>query len=524
MFRRSCKIALTLVAVLFIVRSAGAAELVIGSLAEPSIDPHYLYVATNIAYSNHIFGRLVNYDENIRTYPGLAVSWKTLDDTTWEFKLRKNVKFHDGSDFTAKDVVFSFNRIPNVPDNPGSYISTISGIASTKIVDPHILIIKTHKPVPTLPIELRAVAIVSEKVCKGAATADFTSGRAAIGTGPYKFVEYVPGKRLVLKRNEDYWDKKPAYERVTFRIFSNNEARMAALMGGVVDMIDFVPPGDVERLKSRNFNIFKRPSDRIIFLVCDNTRDKSPYVTDKNGKPLDKNPLRDIRVREAISKAIFRKAVTQQVMGGLAFPASQLIPESWFSFNPDISVEKFDPAGARKLLAEAGYAEGFGLTIHGPNDRYVNDAKICEAVAQMLTRIGLKMKVETMPKSEYFGRMISPENEFSLYLMGWGNSASGDSSACLLTTVHTYDKAREMGSYNGGYSNPELDRIIEEAALIVDEAAREKMLQKAMAVAINDYGTIPLHAQSVIVATKEGIRYVPRADEDTLAMNARPGK
>jgi peptide/nickel transport system substrate-binding protein len=259
-----------------------------------------------------------------------------------------------------------------------------------------------------------------------------------------------------------------------------------------------------------------------MYLLPDIARAKSPYVTDNEGKVLEKNPLLDLRVRKAISMAINRKAICDRVMDGLAIPASQLVPSKWYSHSPNLAVEKFDPEKAKKLLAEAGYPNGFGLTIHGPSDRYVNDAKICQAVAQMLARIGLKMKVDTMPKAVYFPKCKAPNSEFSLQLVGWG-TGTGESSSALLGVLHTYDKAKGMGQFNkGGYSNAEFDRISEEAVMTVDPVKREKLLIEAMDIAISEVGAIPLHEGFTILASRKGIKYVPRSDEKTFAMNATP--
>lgn len=202
---RSISVSLILVVCL---GTADAAQLTFGTMYEPSIDPHFLYLSHNAAYARHVFGGLTDRDENARIIPAIATSWKNLDTTNWEFKLRKGVKFHDGSNVTAEDFVFSVNRIPKVPNNPASYVMNVEMIDDMIIKDPYTIIIRTKEPYPLLPNRLSDVAIVSKRLVQDATTADFTSGKVAIGTGPYKFVEYIPGDRYVLKRNEDYWGEK----------------------------------------------------------------------------------------------------------------------------------------------------------------------------------------------------------------------------------------------------------------------------------------------------------------------------
>ena len=524
MFKRILRASAALVAGICMAGGASAAELTIGARATPTIDPHFLFLTSNIAYNSHLYGLLVARDENARRVPDLATSWQAIDDTTWEFKLRKGVKFHDGSEFTAEDVVFSIERIPNVPNNPNPYTGTIRTIAGMEIVDPHTIRIETDGVNPYLPDDLTEVIIVSKKAAEGATTEDFNSGRAAIGTGPYKFAEHVHGERLVLERHDDYWGGKPTWDRVTFRIISDDAARVAALLGGDVDMIDFVPPTEIGHLEENpDINVFKRPSDRIIYFFPNVRQDTSPYLTDREGNPLDENPLRDRRVRKAISMAINRDAIASKVMEGLAAPAGQTVPEGWFGYNPELAVETHDPEGAKQLLADAGYPDGFGLTIHGPNDRYVNDSKICQAVGQMLARIGLDVQVDTMPKSVYFSKVRVPKVEFSFGLLGWGNSpypASGH-----IGLLHSYDADKGSGAYNrAGYANPAYDAAIEEAVSTVDDAAREKLEQAALRIAMDDVALIPMHVQFTIAAARKGIDFTPRADEATFAMNARPAQ
>lgn len=500
--------------------SANAAELTIGTQFEPSIDPHFLYVNPNMAYSDHIYGWLAKDDENGMQIPDLAVSWTPLDDTTWEIKLRQGVKFHDGTSFTAEDVVFSFDRIPNVPNNPSPYTGTLKTIASVDIVDPYTIHIKTDVPNPLLITQFPGIAIVSKKATEGRSTADFNSGKAAIGTGPYKFVEYVPGDRLVLERNDEYWGGRPFWDKVTFRIIADDAARVAALLGGDVDLIDFVPPADVPRLRNDpEISVHEGPSNYVIYVRGVGWNDIPPYVTDKQGNPLDHNPFRDVRVLRAISKAIDRKAIISKVMDGMAVETTQMLPPGSPSYNPDIPFTKYDPDGARALLAEAGYPDGFGLTIHCTNDRYVNDTKLCQTIGQMLARVGLDMKVEALPKSVFFDNITPPEMGYSFFMAGWGDKLP----SALWDIMHSYNPEMKLGVYNeSNYSNPEFDRLVQEGRRTFDPEKRRELFQKAMALGIEEHAIIPIHGQIVIFASRKGLTYQTRIDEFTRAMDARP--
>ncbi len=499
---------------------AWAADLRVGMKLEPSsIDPHYHNLGPNNSAARHFFDRLVHTNEKQQLGPGLAVSWKPLDDTTWEFKLRQGVKFHDGSPFTADDVIFTFERAPNVEASPSSFALYTKGKTLTKI-DDFTLHITTVRPYPLMPNDVSTINIISRKNGEGAKTADYNSGKAAIGTGPYKFVEWVPGDRLVMEKNPDYWGEKATFDRVVIKPIGSGPARVAALLAGDVEMIDLVPTADIARLKTDPKVVLSQGvSNRVIYLHLDHDRDDSPFVTGTGGK----NPLKDVRVRRAISKAINRPAIVEKVMEGIAIPAGQLLPEGFFGVSPNLKPEAYDPEGAKKLLAEAGWGGGFGLTIHGPNDRYINDAKIAQAIGQMLARIDIDTKVETMPKSVYFSRASrggpNKTPEFSFILVGWG-AGTGEASSPLKSLLHTYDKARGFGASNRGrYSNTEVDKIVEDALATVDDAKREALLQKATEIAIDDLGIIPLHYQVNTWATRRGLAYTPRTDEATLIMN-----
>ena len=504
-----------------LVASASAAELVIALGADvTSIDPHNNNAAPNNSIAEQIFNKLIENDPRQNPKPGLAESWRTVDDLTWEFKLRRGVKFHDGSDFTAADVAFSIER-PGIINTPGGFTIFTRAIIEKTIVDPYTIRLKTAAPYPNLPIDMSGLIIVSSKAAKGAIAADFDSGKATIGTGAFKFVRYAKGDRIELLRNDNYWGPKPPWEKVTFRLITSDPSRIAALLAGDVQMIEVVPPADYAKLKTnKDITIFTTISNRMIHLHLDSNRDKSPFITDKAGKPLDRNPFKDARVRKAFSKAINRNAIVERVMDGLAIPAGQLMPEGFFGVTPNLKPEPFDPEGARKLLAEAGYPDGFGITLHGPNNRYVNDDQIVQAVAQMLTRVGIATKVETLPFSVYVGR--ANKLEFSAALLGWGVS-TGEATYPLRSLIATNNPAKGFGTWNWGrYSNPAMDALLEQGLATVDNAKRDKLLQQATEVVINDTGLIPLHFQVNTWAARKGLVYTPRTDERTYAHEVRP--
>lgn len=503
--------------------AANAADLRVGLQSEPSsIDPHYHNLGPNNGFATHIFGALVGSDENQQHYPDLAVSWKPVDDTTWEFKLRQGVKWHDGSPFSADDVLFTVERAQNVPNSPSSFVTYLKGKTFSKI-DDHTVHIKTEKPYPLMPNDMTTVKIISAKAGKGASTEDYNSGKAAIGTGPYKFVEWVPGDRIVLERNDDYFGTKAAFDKVTFKPIKSGPARISALLAGDVDFIDNVPPLDVARLKKDNsVQLSGGPSNRVIYLHMDQFREDSPHIKAKDGGAI-KNPLMDVRVRKAISMSINRDAIVDRVMEGVAVKAGQLLPAGFHGVSDKMKPEAYDPKMAKKLMAEAGYSDGFKMVVHGPNDRYINDAKIAEALAQMLNRVGIDASVETMTKAVYFKRASrgGPDKspEFSFMVLGWG-AGSGEASSPLKALLHTYDKSKGLGAANRGrHSDAEVDTLIQKALATVDSDARGKLLAAATEKAVGEnYGVIPLHYQVNTWAAKAGYKYLPRTDERTIVM------
>jgi peptide/nickel transport system substrate-binding protein len=497
-----------------------AADLKIGLSADvSSLDPHYLNIAPNVAFSSHIFDALVNVDANGKLVPGLATSWRAVDATTWEFKLRRGVKFHDGSDFTADDVIFSLDRPAKLTNSPGPFTAYTKQIVAKKIVDPYTVRLTTASPYGPLTLDVSTVFIVSKKAAEKASTDDFNSGKALIGTGPYKFISFKRGDRIEVARNDQYWGGKSDWNKVTFRIITNSAPRLAALLSGDVDAIEGVPTADLSRLKSNaKFSFAQKISWRTIFWELDQASGPSRYVTDKSGKPLAKNPLSDVRVRQAISKAINRQALVERTMEGLAVPASNIVSPGVFGYNDALKVEAYDPEGAKKLLAQAGYPNGFALTLHGPSDRYINDEQVVQTVAQFLNRIGIQTKVETLPLSVYFARARA--GEFSVSLLGWGTLA-GDFG--LRTLVGTPNAETGWGSWNWGkYSNPAVDKLIASSLSSVDQAKREAFARDAAALALKDYAVVPLHHQYATWALRKGLKYTARTDEFTFAHQFHP--
>ncbi len=485
-----------------------------------TVDPHFHNLTPNNALVRHVFETLVATDSSQRRIPGLAESWKALSDTEWEFKLRKGVKWHNGEPFTAEDVVATLKRVPNVPNSPALFAVFVKPITETIVVDAHTIRFKTETAYPLLPSDLSSVLIIPKSVAETARTEDFNSGKAMIGTGPFRFVEYVAGDRIIVTRNEDYHGKKPDWDKVTFRIITSAPARVAALLSGDVHMIEGVPTADAAKLaKDSRVTLSSAVSNRLIYLHMDSNREKnSPFITMADGKPLEANPLRDPKVRQAISKMIDRNAIVSRIMEGQGVPAGQLLDETFFGTSKKLKPDAYDPAGAKKLLAEAGYPNGFGVTLHAPNNRYINDASVAQAVAQFLSRNSIPTKVDTMPSNIFFTR--ASKLEFSLILAGWG-AESGDTSSPLRALLGTFDAKKGIGAANRGrFSSPELDAMTEAAINTIDDTKRDAMLAAASEKAIELMGLVPLHYEVSTWATRKGISYKARADQYTLVYYA----
>lgn len=517
------RVTAAIAAVLLTASVARAQSLVMAlSGAVTSVDPHYHTFSPNLTLDSHIFDTLVEMDPKSRPIPNLAESWTLVDPQTWELKLRQGVKWHNGADFTAADVAYTITRVPTVPNSPGSFAIYTKAVVATEIVDAHTIRLKTASVYPLLPIDLTQVAMLPQSLGPNPLTEEFNSGKNAIGTGPYRITAYRPGDRAELVRNEAYWGKKPHWATVSVRMIPNDGARTASLLAGDVAFMEFVPTSDVARLRAdKRVALAETDSLRLVFLWLDRSHAGAhPLITGPNGEVLATNPLNDLRVRQALSMGINRAAIVERVMEGAAIPANQFLAPGVTGHVDDLPPIPYDVARAKQLLADAGYPKGFRIVLAGPNDRYVNDGKIIQAIGQMWARIGVETKVDGMTWTTFVAR--AGKQEFPAFLLGWGIS-SGEASNPLRALVHSFDASSGWGAVNRGrYSNPKLDDMIAKAVTVADDKARETALIDAERVAMQDVALLPVHIQKNIWAMRAGLTYVARADERTLAMDLRP--
>lgn len=499
-----------------------AADLRLALSGSPSaMDPQFHNLGVNLSVAENMFDTLVRMDADSRLQPGLADSWKLIDDHTWEFHLRPGVRFHDGAKLTAEDVIFSLGRPATLLNSPAGFAMYTRAIVSKTAIGDDTLRLTTNGPYPLLLSDLTTTLILRKAVAEGLTTEDFAHGKGMDGTGPYRFVSYSHDDRVELARNDDGWTGKPAWDRVTIRFIPNNAARLAALLSGDVDAIEGVPPSDLASVRQNASLVFaQKVSARLVYLYVDSGREDTPQVRAKDGAKLAKNPLADERVRRALSMAINRAAIAGPLMAGLGYPTGNVVPETFFGYDPSLPVPPYDPEAARKLLAEAGWPDGFALTINGPNDRLVNDAQLVQAVAQMLTRIGIATSVETSPMATYAPR--GAKGEFSFGLIGFA-AQTGEASAFLRAIIACQDPKAGGGLYNWShYCNHLVDEPLARALGTVDDAARLSLLRQATHLAMTDEAIIPLHFQASTWAARAGLAIEPRTDERTLAASFRP--
>jgi len=500
-----------------------AQTLTVGIQSEPTtLDPQFNLLGTNTAIARNIYDTLIRRDPQLQLLPGLALSWTPVGDNAWEFKLRPGVIFHDGAPFTAEDVKFSIARVPNLPGNPNSYNTYLQGIKEVVVVDPLTVRFVTDGPNPLLPPNISNLFMISG--AKGnRTTAEFNTGAAASGTGPYRYVSWQPGSPVVLDRNDGYWGGVASWQRVSFRPIAQDSVRIAALLSGDVDFVNAVPIASIPTIqRDRRFAVFGGPSSYVYMFYPNMKEGPLEGVTDPSGKPLTVNPFLDPKVREAVSVATNRQAIVDRVMDGHAAVAYQAVPEGFFGYAPDIKPVAYDVERARALLREAGYPNGFVTPFFCPNDRFVNDSKICEAAAQMLGRIGIRANLEAQPRAVFFPTRA--KKQMALNMAGWG-SLTGESSYFLTSVIHTATRELALGAINvSNISVPALDTLMQRARTTLDNDARRAMLQKVMEETIAQNLVIPVLTFEATWAGKANLRYTPRADEETQAIEITPAQ
>ena len=506
--------------------AASAQELRIGVRAGPEgVDPALYALGHHVAALKNIFDTLVAVDDKLQLQPALAESWRNIDDLTWEFKLRQGVKFHDGGDFTAADVKFSIERVPAAQGPDGGLTLYTRAIAGVEVVDPHTIRIRTNAPYAALPQDMTRMSIVSSRIKPDAKTAEFNTGEAAIGTGPFRFVSWAPRGDLVMERFPGHWRGPAAWSKVTLVEISNDAARVAALLSNRVDFINYVPFSDVSRLRrERNLATFEGESIYTFMLYPDMREDMTlpamRLITDKQGNTLPKNPFLDIRVRQALSLAIDRDAIAATVLEGNAVRADQLMPAYMFGANPNPPRQPTDVNRARALLAEAGYPNGFRVPLSCSSDRLPGDGATCQALGQLFARIGLEVQPNAISRTVFFG--ARNRGEYPITMAGWG-TLTGEAGYALSGFVHCRRPDSRWGPFNvSSYCNAELDAMINTAMGTLDNDKRRALFQEAQAKAVADFGQIPIVTLKAVWAGRNTLTFPPRSDEETLAFEIRP--
>ncbi len=479
-----------------------------------SMDPYALAENFSVSFHSNIHEPLVRYDENLQIEPALAVSWEIVNPTTWRFKLREGVKFHDGNAFEADDVAFSVKRAQGEGADMSSYVA---GIADVKVVDAHTVDIVTTAVNPILLNTIAPLIIMDkqwaeangavEPVDLGKNVENYATLHAN-GTGAFKLVSREPGVKTVLTQNKDWWDLPNQTFNVTDVILTpiaSDATRTAALLSGELDLMFPAPVQDVERINSSGVaTALQGPELRTIFLGMDQERDELLYSSVKG-----KNPLKDKKVRQALYQAIDIEAIKTKVMRGASTPAGLLLAPKLGGFNEALNGRlAYDPAASKTLLAEAGYPDGFDIQLDCPNNRYVNDEQICQVVAGLFARVGVNVNLLAQPKSKFFAKL--KEHDISMYLLGWIPDDQDAGSVIAHLMVPPEDGGLPWNG--GGYGNPRVTELSRMITSEIDAAKRQTMIDEAFGIVKDEVGYIPLHQQALSWGVRNGVTVAQRAD------------
>lgn len=500
---------LLLYAMLSGVVSAQADELVIGFQGGAvTLDPHMRAETTTISWQLHVYESLTYLERDGSISPKLATEWENEDENTWLFTLREGVKWQDGSDFTAEDAAYALERALNHPESEmKQYLTAVSNV---EVINPSTIRINTSTPDPLMPLHLSQVRIVSKAFTEETGDSGMTG--QAMGTGPYRVVSYSNEDNVVLERFEDYWGDAPSFENVRLVNIPNGSTRVAALLSGEIDVAEKILPQDFPRLeRDENVYITQIAGNRVIYLTMDFSCSENCPGSNLEGGT---NPFADPQVRRAVYQAIDVDAIIERIMGGAAAPATQFIAPATTYYDEGIERFSYDPEEAQRLLAEAGYPDGFSVRLDAPNDRYLNDALVAQAVGGLLGDIGIQVEVNAIPKAVFFPQI--DEGDFLLYIAGWSSS---DVVSTYNAQIHTKDDEVGYGFANRvGYTNPETDKLIEQVNIEFDEARRVELINQINEQALNkDVAWVPLHVENVIAGVREGVVFEANPSEYLLA-------
>ncbi len=496
---------------------AAAQTLRIGIQSPPStLDPHWLLNLSNTGALRNIFDTLVMRDAAMALQPGLAQSWRVVDDSTWEFTLRPGVRFHDGAPLTSADVAASFARVPNVPGNPNPYTIYLAGVTGVEVVDDLTFRIRTDGPTPNLPTNLTQIFIVPKSVAD-LGNPEFNSGRAVIGTGPFRLGSWRANDPLVLRRNENWWARGEGnavpWETVSMTTIPNDAARVGALLAGDVDFINNVPLQDAERIRGdQRVALFAGPSIYAVNIYPDVERDDAPGI-EAGGR----NPMKDSRVRRAMSLALNREGISRTILEGLADPTDQAVPPFIFGAVADRPVPATDLAAARALLAEAGWGDGFGLNLFCSPNR---TPRVCQAIAAAWTRIGIRTSVEVVPQANFLPRRN--RRDYGVFVTVFG-SLTGEASYLIGSQLHRRGVVPGLGALNfTGAGTEAMDALIQRARGTLDDADRARQLAALVRQTADDALIIGVGILRSVNAGKAGLAFQARADEEVRAVDIRP--
>lgn len=490
---------------------AGAEEFRWAAQTDPqTMDPHAVNSTPVLGFLNNVYEGLVRRGKDMTIEPALATSWEPIGEGEgWRFTLREGVTFHDGAAFTAEDVLFSYERASSEQADTASWFAPVSEVI---VVDEYTVDIMTTAPNPIFPDSIANWMIMDKgwAEANGAARPDADGGSHATvnanGTGAFRVTAREPGLRTVLEPFAGWWGA-PEHNitRAEFTPIQNSATAVAALLTGEVDMINPVPVQDAARLEeAQGVDVLRGIEARVIMLGFAHDAEALRF-----GDRGAANPFRDARVRRAVAHAIDVPAILQTIMRGSAEPADQLVSPAMRGYSDaNAGRPAFDPERARALLAEAGYPDGFAFGFKCPNDRYLNDEAVCQAIVAMLAQVGLDAQLETMPVRNYWPELRA--DNFDMYLLGW-SPGTFDAEHPIRFLVHT--PGDRLGTWNfGGYSDPRIDEMLPGIQSEIDEGARQAMLDEAAAIIREDMVYVPLYVQPLLWGVREGVSVTQRPD------------